>query len=48
MQSARLGIERVLFVNKRYTKGVSFLSEMVNKKGKGLEFEAEPPGIKLC
>ena len=35
----------VPFVNKRYTKGIPFCSEMV-EKGKGLDLWAEPPHAK--
>ena len=36
----------VSFFNKRYTKGVPFLKNGI-QKGKGLDLGAEPPRIKL-
>ena len=38
-------VKGVPFVNRRYTRGVTFLSKI---KGKELNFRAEPPRLKLC
>ena len=39
--------ERLEQANRRYLKGVPFLSKMGNKKGKGFDLGAEPSRIKL-
>lgn len=43
MQRSSLVYERVTTSHKRYTKGVSNMSKMISKKGKGLDLETEPP-----
>ena len=34
--------------NKRYTKGIPFMSEMVYKRSRGWTLGESPPGIKFC
>ena len=38
----------VPFLKRRYTNRVPFLSKIIYKRVKGLDLEAELPGIKLC
>ena len=42
-------VKGVPLVNRRYKKGVIFMSKMLYKRFmKGLDLGAEPPGTKLC